>query len=126
MGIVGIVELGRPVHWGTFTEESTDCPSGLEKNRGCTRTGRWVSDDGTIVKENIKLDGTVDPGESVRAGYRPGGAWDDTNTVHTEHWVNGGAWVPFLGLVGTALLTWWQHRKWRRRPDDEALSTTSV
>ncbi|SDB79982.1 hypothetical protein GA0111570_101256 [Raineyella antarctica] len=40
----------QPIIWGTYAEE--DCEPRVH---GCESIGRWVSDDGVIVKERIHL-----------------------------------------------------------------------
>ncbi|GEB13678.1 hypothetical protein GUY44_06440 [Pimelobacter simplex] len=113
---VGAVEWhdrNLPRHWGTFTETSTVCDGG--PRRGCTVTGTWVSEDGSMVKADIELDGTVEPGRSVRAVYQPGGGRGDDadNIVHTAPWANAGLWVPFVLAVAVAVGAW---RVGRRSP----------
>lgn len=117
IGIVSVVERDRPTYWGTFTEQQTDCPRFPGRFGTCTYTGRWVSDDGTRVLENVKLDGDVGPGESVRAAYQPGGLMgdDENNIVHTEAWLGAGIWLPFVAVGVIALVTWLQHREWRHQ-----------
>src|SRR4051794_2534886 len=79
--VIGVIEVAgrdRPVYWGTFTETSMTCdrrPKDI-----CTSTGRWVSDDGTITKDAVTLDGSLERGHPVRASYQPGGAMATTRT----------------------------------------------
>ena len=118
MGVIGFVGRDRPVHWGTFTETSTVCDRG--SRAPCTQTGRWVSDDGSIVKDGVTLDGSVARGGTVRASYQPGGPMRDdaNNVVHTGTWSSAGLWFPWVAALGTAFVTWRQHRRWhgdRRR-----------
>ena len=54
----------QPTYWGTFTQ------SGCDYARfGCLPVGTWTSDDGSIVKKKVHLDGgTVGQGGTARAG----------------------------------------------------------
>lgn len=117
MGVLAVANRDRPVHWGTFTETSTTC-SGL---RGaCTNSGRWVSDDGTIVKDRVMLDGFVERGHSVRARYQPGGPMgdDENDIVHTASWSRAGLWLPWVAAAVSAAAIWYQHRRWQRDAQD--------
>ena len=99
IGIVNIVERDRPIYWGTFTETSTVCDSG--SRNPCTIVGDWIGDDAKMRKREVTLDGHVDRGESVRAGYQPGGLLgDDTNNiVHTRWWIHAGLWFPWIAAL---------------------------
>jgi hypothetical protein len=101
MGVIAVAGRDRPAYWGTFTETSTSC-SGL---RGaCTNSGRWVSADGTIVKDGVTLDGFVERGHSVRASYQPGGPMGDeeNNVVHAASWSRAGLWFPWVAAALSA------------------------
>lgn len=114
MGVHAVAGRDRPVYWGTFTETSTACDPGP---RGpCTNSGRWVSDDGTIVKDGVTLDGFVEPGRSVPASYQPGGPMgdDENNIVHTASWSRAGRWFPWGAAAVSAAAIWYQHRRWHR------------
>jgi len=118
IGLMTFADRGRPAYWGTFTETSTTC-SGL---RGaCTNSGRWVSDDGTIVKDRVTLDGIVERARSVRASYQPGGPMgdDDNDVVHTASWSRAGLWFPWVGAAVCAAAIWYQHRRWHRDATDQ-------
>ncbi|HEY9266084.1 MAG TPA: hypothetical protein VIP82_15695 [Microbacterium sp.] len=95
LGVGGMVSANEPVVWGTFTQQ--DCePKG---RGGCRSIGVWVSDDSTIRKENIYLDGwPPDPDGSVRAGYRPHGFNndDENNIVHVAATAHGWIWAPWI------------------------------
>ena len=95
MGVIAVFDRDRPVFHGTFTERSTTCDSGPRGS--CTSTGRWVSDDRTITKNHVELDGDVDHGGSVRATYQPGGLLgdDENNIVHTGPWSSARLWFPW-------------------------------
>lgn len=117
--VIGVIELvgrDRPMHWGTFSETSTVCDPPSPRGSACTYTGTWVSDDGSIVKTDITLDGAIEPGQSVRASYQPGGPMGDdvNNIVHTAFWSKAGLWVPWVAAASFAAITWYQHRRWRR------------
>ena len=120
MGVIEVAGRDRPVYWGTFTETSTTCDPG--PRGACTITGRWVSDDRTITKDPVSLDGSVEPGHSVRASYQPGGPMgDDVNAiVHTAFWSNAGLWFPWVAAALSAVAIWVQRRRWR--PDTGARS----
>jgi hypothetical protein len=122
LGAISWVGRDRPTYWGTFTEVSTNCDAGPRGT--CTSTGRWVSDDGAIVKNGITLDGSVERGTTVRANYQPGGPMgDDVNDiVHTKGWTGAGLWFPWVAAVGIAVLTWLQGSRWRRDDDGRAYS----
>ena len=109
IGAIEVHDRNLPRFWGTFTETSTRCTGGLRHS--CTATGTWISDDRAIVKRGITLDGSVEPGHSVRAVYRPGGGMSDAanDIVHTARWANAGLWLPFLGAVVAA---WCARRVW--------------
>jgi hypothetical protein len=117
MGVITVAGRDRPVYWGTFTETSTTC-SGL---RGaCTNSGRWVSDDGTIVKDGVTLDGFVERGRSARASYQTGGPMgdDENNIVHTGSWSRAGLWFPWVAAGVSAAAIWYQHRRRHRDATD--------
>lgn len=123
MGVLSVVGRDRPTHWGTFAETSTTCDPG--PRGACTNTGRWVSDDQTIVKDGITLDGFVERGQTVRASYQPGGPMgdDENNIVHTAFWSGAGLWFPWVAATLSAAAIWYQHRRWRR--DAEGLQYLS-
>jgi hypothetical protein len=111
MGIIGWVERDRPVYWGTFTETSSTCDPG-----GCTSAGRWLSTDGTIVKDGVTLDGVPGADGVVRASYQPGGPMgdDENNIVHTATWSTAGLWLPWAAAALNAGAISYYHRQWRR------------
>lgn len=114
IGCVVLVERDRPWQWGTFTETSTTCDR-MGRRTTCESTGRWVSDDATIVKGSVRLDGSVGPGASVRAAFRPGGLLGDeaNNIVHTDRSIGMGLWFPWVAAAITAGMTWYYRRRWR-------------
>lgn len=116
IGVIELISRDRPMYWGTFSETSTVCDLPSLRGSACTYTGTWVSDDGSIVKTDITLDGSVEPGQSVRASYQPGGPMGDdvNNIVHTAFWSKAGMWFPWVAAVSFATITWSQHRRWRR------------
>ncbi len=102
---------GQPVLWGTFTEER--CEQNLH---GCRSFGRWVSDDGRVVKEGIYLDGSPADDGTARAAYKPEGLFNDNdnNIVHVE-WASGlGLWLPWALCAVILGVTVYYVRKWRR------------
>jgi hypothetical protein len=98
--VINTVDAREPVIWGTFTEEHCQ-----ETRRGCSSIGTWVSDDRTITKTDIRLDGGVAPGGSIRAGYQPTGIISDADNhiVHAAGWMTIGPFFPWLAALGTAL-----------------------
>lgn len=99
LGVIKTIDNAEPVIWGTFTEEYCH-----ETRQGCSSIGTWESFDGTIRKTDIRLDGAVEPGGSVRAGYRPTGIMndEDNNIVHTPGWIDASPTVSFLAAAGIA------------------------
>jgi hypothetical protein len=94
MGATAWVCRDRPVYGGTFTAASASCSA-----RGlCTSVGRWVSADGAIIKEGVRLDGAPGAGGHVRASYQTGGPMGDdvNNIVHTATASAIGPWVPWM------------------------------
>ena len=112
---------GERVYWGTYTETQCVPDEGPNPHNGlqsaCRSEGTWVSDDGSIVKRGIFLDGGVDPGGSVRASYQPGGLMSDAenNIVHTQAFSSAGLWLPFVLAVGFTWMLLDRRRSWRRR-----------
>lgn len=120
VGITNALNFSRPTYWGTFTETSTTCQP--EPKGQCLITGHWVSDDGTIVKEGVILDGSVAPRGSIRASYHPGGPMGDdaNNIVHAGIWSTAELWLPWVFVLvfgGWALL---YVRRWRKEAEYEA------
>lgn len=97
LGVIGSVDAQEPVVWGTFTEEYCQ-----ETRRGCSSIGTWVSDDRTITETEIRVDGWVEPGGSVRAGYQPTGIISDADNriVHAAGWMSVGPFVPWVLALG--------------------------
>ena len=118
MGVISVVGRDRATYWGTFTETSTTCDPGPRGS--CTNTGRWVSDDGTIVKDGVTLDGFVERGGTIRASYQPGGPMgdDENNIVHTAFWSGSGLWFPWVAATLSAAAIWYQRRRWHRDVED--------
>jgi hypothetical protein len=111
-GVAGITDAvdKQPVVWGTFSEE--DCQP---NNHGCRSIGRWVSDDGTLVKERIYLDGSPGQDGTVRASYQPAGLNNDndSNTVHVK-WTTGAVlWFPWVIAASSAGALVYANRRWR-------------
>ena len=58
LGVAGAKDAidKQPVVWGTFTQERCE-PATVGTHRNCRSLGDSVSDDGSIVKKGIYLDG---------------------------------------------------------------------
>lgn len=115
IGVAEVSDQDEPRYWGNYTEGGCEAP---EFGWGpCRSTGRWVSDDGSIVKDPIYLDGDVAEGGTVRASFRPNG-WindEENNIVNTPQWSNAGAWFPWLAAAGAgAIAVWYSLRWWSR------------
>ena len=113
LAVINTIDAQEPVIWGKFTEEYCH-----ETRRGCSSFGTWVSDDQTITMTEIRLDGSVEPGGSIRAGYQPTGIISDTDNhiVHAAGWMSVGPYFPWV--AATAGITWglvkaiqWGHLK---------------
>lgn len=102
---------GQPVIWGTYTQ--VECRTDL---KGCRSYGTWVSDDGTIVKTGIQLDGSPGSDGTVRASYKPAGLMndEDNNIVHEEAWSTAGLWMPWLLCLLIVGMTVFYVRSWSR------------
>jgi hypothetical protein len=100
-------------YWGTFTRHS--CESGFRWR--CEGVGTWVSDSGSIVKNNIQLDGDVNSDGTVRASYTPTGFNNDAenNIVHTVTWSCARYWLPWIMTVLFGGLIALRVRAMRRR-----------
>ncbi|MFT3831746.1 MAG: hypothetical protein QM711_00270 [Micropruina sp.] len=79
-----------------------------------------MSDDRTLTKRNIYLDGEIPAAGSVRASFRPTGGYNDeqNNVVHTEEFT-GFSWVPWIGAACSAVASlgcavWWWTRTGRK------------
>lgn len=101
IGVAEFLDRDLPTQWGTFTEQSRECQNG-PRYSSCTIHGQWLSHDGRVVKADVVLDGDTDEDGTARAAYRPGGAMDVDDIVHTERWVNAGLWMPWLMATGGA------------------------
>jgi hypothetical protein len=97
--VAGIVDLGQPRQWGTFTQ--TDCEP--RPRGGCRPVGIWVRDDGQLVKRDVYLDGWPDESGSTRASYQPDAIISDesNSVVHAEGLTGAGPWVAGATLI------WW-------------------
>ncbi|TPW75809.1 hypothetical protein [Schumannella soli] len=99
VGAVALVDTGKPVIWGTFTETRTEFRVG---HRGSTPTvsfGRWVSDDGARDLDDTELDGEPGHDRTARAYIRPAGVLDGAVVVHAEDSGN-----PMLIVAGVFAL----------------------
>jgi hypothetical protein len=111
---IGIAVSGvQPTYSGTFTQSGCDYA-----RNGCLPVGTWRSDDGSIVKKDIHLDGgTVGTGGTVRAVYTPTGFSNDSenNIVHVPIWGGARYWAPWVfALVIVGVIVYYS-RKWRRQ-----------
>lgn len=111
LGVGGAMSANEEVIWGTFYQR--DCEP--KPRGGCRSVGTWVSDDGSIRKTGIYLDGWLAPDGTVRAGYRPSGFNndDENNIVHVEATAYGWIWFPWLltvyviGVIIYYAAKWW-------------------
>lgn len=96
--VAATIDLGEPRYWGTYTQ--TDCEPRVRG--GCRSVGVWVSDDRSIVKSDVYLDGWPNPDGGVRASYQPTGVINDerNNVVHAEELTGLGPFAAGLGLIG--------------------------
>ena len=113
LGVAGAQDAadGQPVVWGTFTEE--ECQPSMT---GCRSIGRWLSDDRTVLKEGIYLDGHTGRGGTARASYQPSGLTSDgaDNIVHIHAATSAGLWFPWVLSAFSAGAVVYYTRKWRR------------
>ncbi|MHA6510216.1 hypothetical protein [Tessaracoccus sp. Y1736] len=77
--------------------------------------GTWISDDGSLVKEQIYLDGSPDGDGTARASFQPSGRRSDelNNIVHADTWSGAGIWMPWVGVAITTAVTIDYARRWR-------------
>ncbi|TAL40481.1 MAG: hypothetical protein EPN91_13030 [Salinibacterium sp.] len=111
--VLSALDSGEPTYWGTYTEKSCEPRPGLKG--GCRSFGTWTSDDGTITKIEIALDGYPDQDGTIRASYRPKGfiSDSDNNIVHAEQWSGAGVWAPWLGAAVIAVAIAERAMEWR-------------
>ena len=113
----------RPIVWGTFTRQDCEQQSGGP----CRVIGRWVSDDGRIVKDGVYLEGAPDGDGTVRAAYQAEGLLGDnfTNVVHVQMTPNVAPWILLPTCVLSAGFTVYWARRWKREKAqrDELKST---
>lgn len=100
LAVINTIDAQEPVIWGTFTEEYCQ-----ETRRGCSSIGTWVSDDQTVTKTDIRLDGWVEPGGAIRAAYQPTGIISDADNhiVHAAGWMSIGPYFPWVAAAGTVI-----------------------
>ncbi|NYF10142.1 hypothetical protein HDC94_001298 [Leifsonia sp. AK011] len=106
LGVVALVDSSRPVIWGTFSGESC-----IPTARGCNNIGSWVSDDGEVRLDDVRLDGSRTPVDSVRAAYRVGATFGGDTIVHTAEWIGGAPWALWLLAVVCIVTTVVQIRR---------------
>ena len=106
LGVAAVVDASRPMMWGTFSGESC-----IPTVRGCSNVGSWVSDDGEVRLDDVRLDGSRSPVDSVRAAYRVGATLGGDTIVHTAEWIVGAPWAPWLLAVVCAVNTVVQIRR---------------
>ena len=114
LGIGSAVAPGTTTYWGTFTAHSCH-----PAKYGCTWVGAWVSDSGSIVKNDTALDGSVNSDSTARASYTPTGFNNDAqnNVVHAADWAWISPWVPWLmSLLAIAFIVGHAVSLWRIRP----------
>jgi hypothetical protein len=121
LGIGGVLSANDTVLWGTYTER--DCEP--KPRGGCRSIGVWISDDSSVRKEGIYLDGFTDTDGTVRAAYRPSGFNndDENNIVHVETFAFAWIWAPWVLAATISGVIVYYLRKWRllpRRPRTSA------
>ena len=124
LGVAGAKDAidKQPVVWGTFTRERCEpAPVGTHKN--CRSSGDWVSDDGSIVKKGIYLDGSPVSDGRARASFQATGLLNDTdnNTVHVRLSSRITLWLPWALAATTVGLGIYYNRRWKRlrtHPDE--------
>lgn len=98
LGVAGALDADEPVFWGTYEEDNCDTYA----RSGCRSQGTWISDDGSIRKSGIYLDGRPSADGTARASYRPTGVINDleNNIVHVEAWPGLSTVLPWVACVG--------------------------
>jgi hypothetical protein len=93
LGVGSASSAAQRTYWGTFTQHS--CEAGFRGR--CEGVGTWVSDNGSIVKKSIQLDGDVNSDGTVRASFTPKGFNNDAenNIVHSSTWAWARLWIPW-------------------------------
>ena len=109
LGVASVVDAGETVYWGTFTSESCE-----PARYGCRAVGTWTSDDRSMVKHDIYLDGPLDADGTARASFRPTGLVNDemNNIVHTSFGTGLAPWIDWVLFVIAAFWTWFYASKW--------------
>ena len=118
---IGVAEArdaaaGEPALWGTFVEQVCE----PKPRGGCSSIGTWTSDDGSVIKTGVRLDGSVGDDGAVRAQFQAGGWMSDeeNNIVHATEWASAGLWFPWVGAAGVAVTVAYYARRWRHRRTD--------
>ncbi|HEY4269236.1 MAG TPA: hypothetical protein VGM94_13695 [Galbitalea sp.] len=93
LGISSAFSATQRSYSGTFTQHS--CESGYRGR--CESVGTWVSDNGSMVKKNVQLDGDVNSDGTAPATYTPKDFNNDAenNIVHTSTWAPARFWLPW-------------------------------
>lgn len=132
--VMTIVDLREPTVWGTFVEEGCENPPGISRYpRVCRPYGEWRSDDGSITRDRIYLDGWSDEDGTTRTSFQPSGINndDDNNIVHSELMTTFAPWfvILFFGGVlawlGMRLQMWRYSRSARIRPRKRAVDIST-
>lgn len=121
IGVAAAHDADEPRTWGTFTEEHREWAG----RGGDHVTGRWTSDDGRTVLEDVDLDGFVTEDGTVRAYVRPTSVLGGDDIVH-DGTSDGFAPLvaPAVGVfcLGGLVVTAWRwgdvarvHTWWTRR-----------
>jgi hypothetical protein len=115
MGVGTALQPGSQTYWGTFTEHSC-APARF----GCHSVGTWVSDDESITRTSIALDGKPNADGTVSASYTPTGFNNDldNNIVHTQFGTSARLWLPWTLAALMAAIVAVQSLLWRRRDGD--------
>ena len=103
--------------WGTFTTDRTDCSFRF----GCTDYGRFDSEDGSVHREDVFIDGDgLRRGETVSAQW-VGDRHDKVYRIDSRDLV----WLFLIDLAAFGWLVWWTRRfliQPRRRRSERSLT----
>lgn len=93
LGVGTVSNSSERTYSGTFTQQSCD----LGYRGRCEGVGTWISDNKSMIKKDIHLDGDANSDGTIRADYTPTGFNNDAenNIVHTPTWGGAKYWLPW-------------------------------